>query len=121
MMCSGSVFYLSEKLKILTASISSGFSASSLQYVVFAYYFASKIASPLLLSEPGFFLLRISRISKNTEFTYCFVTIHGRGGTVSIVVKMVHISWWRVIVGFCHMGVKIVVIPSHLYNQTILK
>lgn len=89
---------------------------------MFAYCFASKIASPLLLSEPVFFLLRISCISKNTEFTYCFVTtIHGRGGTVSIVIKIVHISWWRVIVGFCHMGVKIVVVPSHLYNQTTLK
>lgn len=62
-----SVFYLPEKnhqLKILAAFIFSGFWASSLQYVVFAYCFASKIASPLLISEPGLLLLRISQILK---------------------------------------------------------
>lgn len=91
-----SMFFPSEtncQLKFSTADIANGFWVSSLQYVVFAHYFASRIASSLLVSDHVFCYCEFHRFLKVLDsLFFCDHCTHSyfRGGTVSIVWP----KWW---------------------------
>lgn len=125
-----SMFFPSEKncqLKFWTADISNVFWVSSLQYVVSALYFARNLASPLLMSEPVFCYCEFHGFFESAEFTGFFfvTTVHvatwGEALCLLFGQNDEHLMMVSLTVGFCHMTMKVVVIPSLLYNQTLLK
>lgn len=88
-----SMFFPSEKncqLKFSTAdiAIANGFWVSSLQYVVFAHYFASRIVSSPLVSDHVFCYCEFHRFLKvlgSLFFCDHCTRSYFRGGTVSVV------------------------------------